>query len=545
MILIYFFLIALSLPAYASEPVSTISMHGDIVLSESHLPYANPSATKGGMLTQCATGTFDTLNDNTMKGKAAQGLHLINDPLMRRVWNEPFTLHGVIAKSVIMPEDRSSITFILNPNAIFHDGTKITSDDVEFSFNTLKEKGKPNTRNVYNLVNKVTVEDNHTIRFDFDEGYNRETAMILAMMPIYSKSYWQDREFDSTTLDIPLGNGPYKIKSVDQGRKITFEKMTDYWAKNNPIHIGHYNFDILEFDYYRDEQVVLEAFKAGNCDMRRESNPTKWQVNYTKDDDYITEELSHSRPEPARGFIMNTRRAPLNDRDVRRAMTLAFDFDWMNNTLFHGKAKQIQSTFENSNLKSKFSFNNRNKRSNLKIANELLNQAGWPIKNGKRFELSLILNNPAEEKIALAYARDLKRLGIILNIRTLDTAQFFGALNDYDYDVVSWRWVNSLSPGTEQAVYWGCAAADINGSRNYARICDEKIDAEIAQLADAKTYNDLTIHAKQLDYMIMEHYLFVPHYYTGVDYIARWPSIKHPKTQSIYGPVLETWWRED
>ncbi len=364
------------------------------------------------------------------------------------------------------------------------------------------------------------------------------------MMPIYSKSHWETHEFDATTLDIPLGNGPYKIKSVDQGKTITYEKITDYWAKNKLVNVGHYNFDQMIFDYYRDEQVALEAFRSGECDVRRESNPAKWQGNYADNADYITEELSHSRPEHTRGFIFNSRRAPLNDIRVRQALTLAFDFDWVNQSLFHGKTKQVNSTFANSPLSSNFNFGTNNKRENLKQATELLEQAGWPLQNGQRFELSLILNNPSDEKIALAYARDLKRLGVTLNIRTLDTAQFFGALNDYDYDMVSWRWVNSLSPGTEQAVYWGCAAATTKGSRNYAGLCNPQINLMIENLTKSTDYDNLVAQAKILDSAIMNQHLFIPLYYTGVDYVARWPYINRPDTQSLYGMVLETWWRE-
>lgn len=532
---------------YAQTPTHAITMHGTPQNKDgfSYLPYANPDAIKGGVLTQCALGSFDTLNDNTMKGKPAQGLHLLNDPLMRRVWSEPFGLYGVIAREVILPEDRSSITFLLNPEARFHDGTSITAEDVKFSFQTLKDKGKPNTRNVYALVDTVTIEDKHRIRFDFGEGHNRETAMIVAMMPIYSKAYWQDREFDATTLEIPLGNGPYRIQSIDEGRKITYEKVVDYWARNNPIHIGHFNFDRMVFDYYRDENVALEAFKAGECDLRREANPAKWQVNYNEGEGYIMEALSHSRPEPTRGFIFNTRRAPLNDVNVRKALTLAFDFDWMNRTLFHGKAKQVNSTFSNSPLAHETTPNTQDKRAALREAADLLTESGWPVEDGKRFELTLILNNPAEEKIALGYKRDLKRLGIDLNVRTLDTTQFYGALNDYDYDMVSWRWINTLSPGTEQAVYWGCEAAEIEGSRNYAGLCSEDIDSLIATLADTTDYDTLQAVTKQLDRTIMAMYPFIPLYYTGVDYVAYWPYLDHPETQSLYGTVLETWWRTE
>lgn len=531
-----------------AEPsfVTGIAMHGTPRYQDSETPlsYANADAPQGGTLTQCAIGTFDTLNDNTMKGKPAEGLHLLNDPLMRRVWDEPFSLYGVIAQSADIPDDRSSITFNINPDAIFHDGTPITADDVAFSFETLKEKGKPNTRKVYALVNKVTIENPRRIRFDFGEGADRETPLILAMMVIYSKDYWQGREFDETTLTPPLGNGPYKIKSLEPGKKIIYQRMPNYWAQDLGIHKGHYNFDRMVYEYYRDDQIALEAFKSGECDTRREFNPARWQTSYDKDAAYITEELTHSRPEKAQGFIMNTRRTPLNDPRVREALTLAFDFDWMNKTFFDGHAKRITSTFPNSSLAAPYDKVDETKRERLKKADTLLNGAGFPVTNGQRFDLTLLLNNPAEEKLALGYARDLKRLGITLNIRTLDTAQFYGALNDYDYDMISWRWINSLSPGTEQAIYWGCDAVNVQGSRNYAGICDPQIETTIAELSNAKTYDDLTQLAQKLDKLVMNHYPFVPTYYTGVDNVARWPVIQHPEVQSLYGMVLETWWRD-
>ncbi|PCI01323.1 MAG: ABC transporter substrate-binding protein [Alphaproteobacteria bacterium] len=543
--------IASSLPLLAKTakivPSHALVMHGTPKYDEgfSHLSYSNLNARQGGNLIQCATGAFDTLNDNTMKGKPAQGLHLINDPLMRRVWDEPFGLYGLIAQNVTLPNDRSSITFHLNPNAIFHDGSRITTADVEFSFNILKAKGKPNTRKVYALVETVTIADDLNITFDFGTGHDRETSLILAMMPIYSKSYWNEKDFDATSLTAPLGNGPYKISSINEGKKITYEKVNDYWAKDLNVNRGHYHFDRMIYDYYRDEQIAMEAFKSNECDVRREFNPARWQTSYNDEDGYIRENLTHSRPEKAQGFIFNTRRAPFNDIRVREALTLAFDFDWMNKSLFHGKAKRITSTFPNSALAQEGKINTDNKRARLKKADALLKSAGWAVKNGKRFDITLLLNKPSQEKIALGFAKDLKRLGITLNIRTLDTAQFFGALNDYDYDMISWRWVNSLSPGAEQSIYWGCAARDIQGSRNYAGICDPAIETAIKGLNTSTTYEDLTKRTQSLDALIMAQYPFIPLYYTGVDHVARWPAVQHPSTQSLYGMVLETWWRDE
>jgi microcin C transport system substrate-binding protein len=534
------FLIPLS-----ANATNGIAMHGTPKYEKifDHLSYSNPDAPKGGKITQCSIGTFDTLNDNTIEGKPADGLYLLNDPLMRRVWDEPFSLYGVIAKSIDIPNDRSSITFHLNSKAVFHDGSPITTKDVKFSFETLREKGKPNTRNVYNLVSNVIVTNKHKITFKFTKDHDQETALILAMMPVLSKSYWQDREFDATTLESPLGNGPYKISSIDAGKSIAYERVKDYWAADLPVNIGHYNFDSMTIDYYRDNTVALEAFQSGACDVRREFNPTQWQSAYDNEADYIMETLTHSRPEKARGFIFNKRRELLKDRNVRKALTLAFHFDWMNRTFFNGQAKRIQSTFPNSLLSGDFVLPIQSKRTLLKQANNLLNDAGYAIQdNGQRFTLTLLLNNPLEEKIALGYKKDLKRLGINLEIRTLDTAQFYGALSTYDYDMISWRWVNSLSPGTEQAIYWGCDAAKNEGSRNYSGLCNDDIDTTIKTLTQSKTYEDLVTTTQKLDTMIMSEYPFIPLYYMGVDYVARWPYINHPNKQSTYGMVLETWW---
>lgn len=539
-------------PANAAEPVHAIAMHGEPKYAPDfrHLGYVNAGAPQGGTLTQCAIGTFDTLNPNNIKGKPAEGLHLIHDQLMQRVWDEPFSLYGLVAEKVIVPEDRSSITFILNPKARFNDGQAITAEDVAFSFETLKRDGKPNTRVIYGLVDAVDIIDERTIRFTFGEGADRETPMIMALMPVLAKHYWQGREFDSTTLDSPVGSGPYTIAAVEAGRKIVYEKAEDYWAKDLPVNRGHYNFDRMVYDYYRDEQVAIEAFKAGECDIRREFDPARWETDYAGRDGYIPESLPHSRPEWTRGFIFNMRRPPMDDIRVREALALALDFDWMNRALFHGKAKRIRSTFPNSILAAEHETPDTDMRTRLKRAAALLNEAGWVVENGRRVKdgrpltLTLLLNNPSEEKIALSYAGNLRRLGITLNIRTLDTAQFVGALNAYDYDMVSWRWINTLSPGTEQMIYWGCAAAKTQGSRNYAGICTPEIDRAAQAMATAGTYDELIQYAHALDRLLMAQHVFVPLYYIGLDHVARWPWIKHPDTQPLYGMVLETWWRD-
>lgn len=541
-------------------PTHGVAMHGTLKYGAKapHLDYANPDAPKRGTLKQSVIGSFDTLNANNIKGKPAAGLGYLYDRLAARVWDEPFTLYGLIAKDIIVPEDRSFISFKLNPKARFHDGTPITTDDVVFSFETLKKYGRPNTRNVYSLVKDVKQSSSQEITFTFGEGYDRETALILAMMPILPKHFWKDRNFDETMTDIPLGSGPYKIKSMEIGRQIVYERVKDYWAADNFVNKGQYNFDTLVYDYYRDKNVAVQAFKAHEFDVFREFDAASWQNNFLNDKDapYKAESFPHQRPEKVQAFIFNTKRPIFNDKKVREALFLSFDFDWMNKVLFYGQTKRIESTFPNTPLASPDNAalfqDNIPLRKKLHIADDLLAEAGWVIRDGKRvfeatgepFKFTLVLNQPQFEKVALQWAQNLKKLGIEMELRSVDTAQFTGILNAYDYDMVLHGWVNSLSPGSEQQIYWGCKAAETMGSRNYSRICDDVIDQLSKEVAQAKTYSALRDTVQHLDHEIMSQFLMIPLYYIGKDYIAYWSDIKHTDTPPIYGTVIETWWHE-
>ena len=307
-----------------------IAMHGATKYTKSspHLDYANPDAPKGGDIKQASIGTFDTLNPYTIKGTAADGLNLYYDRLMQRVWDEPFTMYPLIAESIDVPEDRSSVTFHINKKARFHDGSAITADDVLYSFETLKEYGRPNMRRIYKLVSKAEKIDDHTVHFAFGEGYDRETVMIVAMMPVLSKAWWtaDGRDFDSTTLTPPLSNGPYNIKSLEVGRRITYERVPDYWATDLLVNRGHFNFGSVTYDYYRDDGVAFESFKTGDLDIRREWDAAKWASAYNfpalNTGKVKAESLSHGRPERVRALIFNTRRPPFDDIEVRKAFGL-------------------------------------------------------------------------------------------------------------------------------------------------------------------------------------------------------------------------------
>lgn len=561
-----------------------LAMHGGAKYSaeSTHLTYANPDAAKGGALKSAAIGTFDTLNPYNIKGKAPAGMNLVYARLMTRVWDEPFTMYPMIAKSYSIADDRSWISFTLDERAKFSNGAPITIDDILFSYETLKAHGRPNMRQIYKLVSNVEKTAN-TIKFSFGNGYDEETALILAMMPVLSKAYWSERNFDSTTLDTPNTNGPYTISNVDAGRSITYARNPNYWAKDHFTNVGLNNFETITYDYYRDDTVAFEAFKAGDLDMRRESNAGRWFSAYDfpaiKNGSLIKAAIKHGRPEKAKGFVYNTRRAPFNDIRVREALSLLFDFNWVNKNLFAGQFQRINSYFPNSELaapdmpseaelellstydlpeaitttaapRPPVSATPRNIRTNMRHADALLTAAGWGVENGKRmkdgqlFTFELLIGAPEEEKIALHFKRSLDKMGIDANIRILDSAAFRGRLNEYNYDMVVYHWLSSLSPGTEQNLYWSCAAAEQPSRFNYAGICDTNIDALAASVPTAKTREDLVTRLHALDRLLLHGHYMIPLYYAGTDFFAHKTTIKIPENTALYGAVTETWWMD-
>ncbi len=529
---------------------------------DAHFGYANPDAPKGGTMKQAAIGTFDTVNPYNIKGKAAVGMDLVTDRLMARVWDEPFTMYPLIAQSVDVPADRSWIRFHLNPKARFHDGSPITAADVNFTFETLREFGRPNMRRIYKLVSKVDMPDTRTIKFTLGEGFDRETVMILAMMPVLSKAYWTGKTFDSTTLTPFLSNGAYKIATVEPGRRIIYERVKDYWAADLLPSKGHYNFDRVVYDFYRDDSIAFESFKSGDLNLRREWDAGQWQNGYDfpaiKDGRAMHESLPHGRPDRVRGFIFNTRREPFTDIRVRQAFNLLMDFDWVNKNLYHGLYKRINSFYPNTDLSAIdtpppiSSATSEEKRQNMRTADALLREAGWVIKGGKRvnaktgkpLSFEIILDDPANEKIALAFTGALKRMGITPQIRVLDTSAFLGRLNQYDFDMTLYFWMSTLSPGTEQYLYWSCEAANSPSRWNYAGICDKNIDLLSKSIATAKTRGELVDKVRALDSALMKGVYMIPLYYNPQDFVAYWKPLAHPETMPLYGTVLETWWMD-
>ena len=570
-----------------AAPVHGIAMHGTPKYGPDfeHLDYVNPDAPKGGELRRAATGTFDNLNPFIIKGVVAHGRHLVFESLLKRTWDEPFSLYGLIAESIEVPDDRSSVAFTLRPEARFHDGSPITVDDVIFSWETLKEQGRPNHRLYYNKVRKIERPDVRTVRFLFDtETPDRELPLILGLMPIISKAYYSRVTFEQTTLTPPLGSGPYEIESVDAGRSIVYRRNPDYWGRDLPINRGQHNFDRIGYDYYRDDEVMMEAFRAGEYDLRQELSATRWATGYdfpAVDDGRVKLELlPHGRPSGMFAMVFNTRRPMFADRAVRYALSLAFDFEWINRNLLQGAYVRTNSIFDNSELGAQglpeggelaLLEPHRDSlpselfetayhapvvegglRKNLATARRLLNEAGWRVEDGSLRRTSdglplafeILLVNPGNERIALNFTRNLERLGVEAKVRTVDTAQYQYRRNVYDFDMLIYRWGMSLSPGNEQAFYWGMEAADQEGTRNYPGIKDPAVDDLIAKMTEARERSDFVDVVRAMDRVLVWGHYMIPLYHLNDDRFAYWDKFGRPEFTPVYGAVLDAWWEE-
>lgn len=522
-----------------------IAMHGAPALSDDadHFPYANPKALQTGTIVQGEVGTFDTLNPYTLKGTALSTPDFLYDRLTVRSWNEPFALYGLIAEKIWLAQDRKEIIFKLNPAARFNDGTKITSDDVFATYETLRTKGRPNMRRVYNLVQSVDRYDAQHIGFTFSDDADRETPLILAMMPVLSAKDLASRDFDKTSFKPLLSSGPYTLGAVDPGRSLTFTKTKDYWARDHYTRKGLFNPERWIVKYFRDGGVALEAFKKGDLDFRVEKEPGKWAQQYEVRG-FVKKNIAHHRPDRVRALIFNTRKAPLDDLRVREALRLAFDQTWVLKAQGYKLLHPTYSLFPNTDLSRRPKKSERDEafRADLLRADKLLTEAGYAVKDGKRdIKLTLILNEARDEKTALAWKAALKRLGITLSIKTFNNVQFVGALGQFDYDIVLHGWYNSLSPGSEQAVYWSCDAARTAGSFNYAGLCDEEVDGLLKDIVRVRNRGELQNVTRQLDQRIWDlaPAIYLPH--MEADFLAYWPQDLDPGPQNaLYGFVLES-----
>ena len=571
-----------------AEPAHGIAMHGAPRYAPDfeHLSYVNPEAPKGGRLVLSALGTFDSLNPLIVKGVAAGGLRgYVFESLMARAYDEPFSLYGLLAETIDTPADRSSVAFTLRAEARFSDGKPVTVDDVIFSHALLRDLGRPNHRFYYGKVAKVAKTGPRTVKFTFKPDGDREMPLIMGLMPVLPRHAFDRETFDRTSLAPPIGSGPYTVEKVDPGTSIVFRRNPDYWGRDLPINKGRYNFDEVRYDYYRDTSTMFEAFKKGLYDVRTESDPTRWSLSYkfpaVRDGRVKTHEFPIGLPSGMSALVFNTRRPLFSDQRVRQALTLLFDFEWINKTLYHGLYARTQSYFDRSELSSHgrpadtverallapfadavapaimdgsyklpVSDGSGRNRANRRKALKLLQAAGYGLKDGKLmdtrtgqpFAFEILVATKSQERLLLSYARLLKRVGIEARIRQVDSAQYQRRRQSYDFDMIQNVWSGSLSPGNEQSFRWSSKAAATEGTFNYPGIESAAVDAMIAALLAAKDRSAFVSAVRSLDRVLLSGNYVIPLFHLPRQWVARWTRLRHPETTSLYGIRLNTWW---
>ena len=584
-------LLTLSAQAKAenAKPRHAIAMHGVPKYGPDfkHFDYVFAAAPKGGTLRQGAQGSFDSFNPFIIKGEAAAGAGNIYDSLTTSSADEAFSQYGLLAESMDMPDDRSSITFHLRANATWHDGQPVTAEDVKWTFETLVTKGAPQFRFYYADVASVDVLNPHTVKFTFKGTDNRELPLIIGQLSILPKHYWKDRDFTKTTLEPPLGSGPYKFSKFEAGRFVEYARVDDYWGRDLPVNVGRNNFDALRYDYFRDANVIVEAFKGGALDFRAENMSKVWATAYDMDEvengQIVKVKLPHQRTAAIQGYVYNVRRDMFKDSRVRQALAYAFDFDWSNRNLFYGQYKHTRSYFGNSELEAKnlptgaelavlepyrgrvpdavftqeynppATQGDGRIRSNLKIADRLLKDAGWVIQGkdrvnlatGQKLAFEILLVSPAFERITLPFAKNLERLGVRAHVRTVDSAQYGKRMESFDFDMITSIWGQSLSPGNEQRNFWGSAAASANGSRNLIGVSDPVVDDLIEQVIVAPNRDALVARTRALDRVMQWGHYLVPHWYADTDRVLYWNKFSRPDVTPMQGTDLGSWWYDE
>ena len=574
--------------AAAAEPVEGLAMHGSPkhAAGFTHFPYVNPGAPKDGRVVLGTLGTFDSLNPFIIKGVTPSGLReYVYESLMARSGDEPFSLYGLIARSVELPEDRSSITFHLRPEARFSDGAPITVEDVLFSHQILKEKGWPYHRSHYAKVAAAEKIGPYSVRFTFLAAGDREIALILGLLPVLPRHLLTAEAFERTTLEAPVGSGPYRIERVDPGRSVTYRRNPDWWARDLAVTRGRFNFEEIRVEHFRDAASLFEAFKAGEVQVRTEDDPGRWIQGYrfpaALDGRVLKREFDTGLPSGMAALVFNTRRPMFEDARVRRAFLLLFDGTWINRSLFNGVYKRTQSFFERSVLSSHGrpaddrerallapfasyvkpeilegtyavpgSAQTGGNRADLQAAFLLLQEAGYAMKDGRLFKggvpftFEMLAQTRQQERIMLSYARTLERLGITARIRQVDTAQYWSRLKTYDFDMIQWIWGSSLSPGNEQLNRWSSRAAAIEGSLNYAGVKNPAADAMIEALLEAQTAEDFAGAVRAFDRVLMSGNYVIPLFHLPKVWVAHWSHLRYPETRALTGFDLDTWWSQ-
>ncbi len=579
---------ALSAPAFAGPGAHAIAMHGTpkYPAGFTHFNYADPSAPKGGRVVLGQTGSFDTLNPLIIRGEPVAGVReWVYETLMARGFDEPFTMYGLVAQTVEMPADRSSVTFHLDPAARFSDGKPITADDVIFSMETLRERGRPNHRNSYKKVVRTERVSDMAVRFVFDASGDREMPLIMASMPVLPKHLLTPETFERTTLAPIVGSGPYTIAAVDPGRSITYKRNPEYWGRDLPVNRGRFNFDEIRYEYFRDMSVQFEAFKSGVLDVRTEDDPKLWASGYDiparRDGRILTREIETGLPAGMSALAFNIRRPVFQDPRVRRGLLLLFNFEWVNKTLYHGLYKRTESFFERSYLSSAgrpadvrerellapfpdavlpevmegryrmpVSDGTGHNRENAREAFRLFSEAGYVIDSGRLVHkdtreplgFEILAGSSVQQRLIASYVSDLAKLGIAARLRVVDSSQYQSRLKDYDYDMIQTAWPSSLSPGNEQVFRWDSRNADVPGSFNFVGVKNPAVDAMINRLLVAEGDDDFTAAVRALDRVLLSGHYVIPLFHASRQWVANWKQVQGPKTFSLWGYNLDTWW---
>ena len=570
-----------------SRRLHAVSLLGEPALPADfpHWPWVNPAAPKGGEIALTALGSFDSFNQYILRGTAAVGLANLYDTLLKESSDEASTEYAHLAGSIEMPADGKGVTFLLRPEARWHDGRPVTAEDVVWSFNTLREHGRPFYRAYWGDVASVAAEDAQRVVFRFATSENRELPLILGQMPVLPKHWWAGRDFARPTLDIPLGSGPYRLDRFEAGRSLVYRRVEDYWARDLPTMKGTANFGTMRYEYFRDSTVALEAFKAGQIDFRTENIAKEWATAYdfpaVRRGLVKLDEIRHELPTGMQAFAMNLRRPLFQDARVRRALIEVFDFEWMNANLFYGSYARTTSYFSNSELASSGVPEGReleiletyrgqvpdrlftedyklpvtdgsgNNREGLRRALDLLRQAGWTVKDrrlvnarGENFAFEILLNGPSFERVALPYMQNLQRLGMEPRVRTVDPAQYQVRMDAFDYDMTVDGQGQSLSPGNEQRDYWTCAKAKEPGSQNVAGICNPVVDALVELVIAAPDRAELVARTRALDRVLLWNDYMIPHWHSRTFRVAYWDKLGRPPRNPRFALALDSWWVE-
>lgn len=565
-----------------------VAMHGRPALPPDfeHLPYVRPDAPKGGRITYGWPGSYDTLNPFVYRGQPAQGLRgFVYESLLARSFDEPFSLYGLVAETLELPEDRGFVTFHLDARARFSDGRSIGAEDVLFTFQLLRDHGHPSFRANYRRVLAANIVHERSVRFDLPEE-DRELPLILGLMPVFSAQATDPKAFENTSFKPMLGSGPYIVSAVDPQRSVTFRRDPNYWGRDLPVNRGVNNFDEIRYDYYRDDNSMFEAFKKGLVDIRMESDPIRWTTGYAfpaaERGEVVAEGFTSGMPWGMNGFVFNTRKRAFADIRTREALCELFDYEWIDRNLYAGETVRTQSYFEGSELASYgLSADERERellapfpnavradilergwrapvsdgsgrdRDRLRTALDLLKSAGWTLKGGElvredggaplRFEF--LVDSRDHERLALAFARNVERAGVKARVRLVDSVELFRRRQTYDFDMIIWNWYSSLSPGLEQRKFWGQRSADTPGERNYMGAKEPAIDAMIDAMIAARERPDFVSAVRALDRVLLSGFYVIPLFHQKQRWIARWRRIERPDVTPLFGPTLETWWR--